>query len=176
MHRLTTAKRKPSSGDGPGKAILTIAVVLLIGGGVGAYFWNRAAATGVARRYMALSMSLEGVDTGDFRKLKQVVTEADVTRLTETEAAMNGAPNPVWSLLAEVMSEATVDVEVSDASVGLTEAAVETQTTAATAERTTTLPGVVILVREGLAWKVDRRASEEASYTAIREHHGLPEQ
>lgn len=162
MPRMATAGKK--TGGAAGKVILVV-VVVLVGAGVGAYFWNKASAKSTATRSIELSMELTQSTDLDLAELKGLLCKADVKKLEEAEPAMRAAHEAMGPQLQAMASSLTFEQEVGKVSAGFSEATVDikVKVTGGAVGRTETLDVTVVLIREGLAWKVSGDRTNEAS-------------
>ena len=160
MPRMATAGKK--TGGGAGKVILVV-VVVLVCAGVGAYFWNKASAKSTASRCLELSMELNQSADLDLTELKGLLCEADVKKLDEAEPALRAARDAMGPQLQALMSSMTYEQEVGKVSAGFSEATVNIKVTVSAAGNTQTQDVKMVLVREGLAWKVNGDRTNEAS-------------
>ena len=160
MPRMATAGKK--TGGGAGK-IIVVVVVVLVCAGVGAYFWNRASAKSTATRCIELSTGLaQSTDLG-LTELKGLLCEADVAKLEEAEPALRAAREAMGPQMQAMAKSITYEWEVGKVSAGLSEATVNIKVTVSVAGKTQTQDVTVILIREGLAWKVSGDRTNEAS-------------
>lgn len=160
MPKVAAARKK--TGGGAGKAVLVL-VIVLVGAGVGAYVWNQTSAKGAASRFVKAGMELIWSTNPDFTEIKGLVCKADVKKLEEAERAV-GAGTDAWGPEPGGMpGNVTFDQEVSKASVGLNEATVGIKVTTNMGGISHSQNITVVLVREGLGWKVSTDRTDKAS-------------
>ena len=162
MPRMATAGKK--TGGAAGKVILVV-VVVLVGAGVGAYFWNKASAKSTAARSIELSMELTQSTDLDLTELKGLLCKADVEKLEESEAALRAAHEAMGPQLQAMASSLTYEQEVGKVSAGFSEATVDikVKVTGGPGGASQTQDVTVVLIREGLAWKVSSDRTNQAS-------------
>jgi hypothetical protein len=166
MPRAATARKKKKAAGGGGRAILVVVVVLVIAG-VGGYLWNQASAKSAASRFVEAGMALIWSTNPDFTEVKKLVCKADVKKLEEAERAL-GAGTDAWGPESGGMpGNVTFDQEVGKASVGFSEATVEIKVTTNMGGMSHSQDTTVVLVREGLGWKVSVDRTDRAG--------GIPE-
>ncbi len=168
MPRTATArkKKKKQAGGGGGRGLLVVVIVLAAAGG-GAYLWNQASAKSAASRFVKAGTELIWSTNPDFTEIKKLVCKADVPKLEQAERAV-GAGTDAWGPEAGAMpGNVTVEQRVGKASVGFNEATVNIKVTMGVAGMSQSQDVTVVLVREGLAWKVSADRTDKAS--------GIPE-
>lgn len=159
MPKMATARKK--TGGGAGKAVLVL-VIVLVAAGVGAYVWNQASAKSAASMFVKAGMELIWSTNPDFAEIKKLVCKADVKKLEEAERAI-GAGTDAWGPEPGGMpGNVTFDQEVGKASVGFSEATVDIKVTTSVGGMSHSQDITVVLVREGLAWKVSADRTDTA--------------
>jgi len=157
---MPRAGRAAKSGGKGGLLIGIIVVVLvLVGAGVGGFFWNRSSAIGTATQYVDAGMAVFKTGKPDVEALKRVLVKDQVAEVERSEGPLFDMSN---GPLARFLTQIQASYKMGEAEVGLKEATVNVTLTMSMMGQSRPLPMKVMLVREGLAWKVDARKSQSS--------------
>jgi len=152
--------RSAKRARGSGRLVIITVLLALAGLGTGGHWWNRAAAVSAARRFMAVLADASVTGQPDFARLKALVVREEARELEKVVGAV-GSGSPPSS--APGLGSAKLEYRVRKVSAGLREATVEVAVKVGSGPASQLLDGKVVLLREGLAWKVSSKRTGQAS-------------
>ncbi|MBM3474281.1 MAG: hypothetical protein FJX75_13510 [Armatimonadetes bacterium] len=153
---MPRAGRAAKPGGKSGLVIGIIVVVLILAGlGVAGYFYNRSSAVSTATQFMDVitgSFKTGELDTATLKRILVKDQASEVDKALGPLGAM--ANNPLAKQWLSQM-QAQASYKMGEVQADLKEASVAVTLTVSMMGQSQSIPMKVILVREGLAWKVD---------------------
>ena len=147
-------KRRRASGW---LTVLIIAVVVLGAGAAAFYLWSRSAVASTAETYINAAVAPYTSGRDESATLKRLTAREDIAAVPGSEA-VEGA-----RALRSLLGDLKIQAEVKRVAVGWREARADVHTTATFSSRSTANDVTLVLVREGLSWKVSLRKSSQVA-------------
>jgi hypothetical protein len=169
MPAMRSGKPKPRGGFPWVGTIVAIVVVLAVAA-AGLYYWSRASVASTAKRYVERGLAVFTEGRFDTAALKQLVVKDEARAIEELEKAGKALPGPYPG---PKVASISVTCTVTKVSVGLSEARATVKIEAA-GDYASALPQsiTVVLLREGLAWKVSGKRTTQAAVQSMRQQPG----
>ncbi|MBM3957405.1 MAG: hypothetical protein FJ313_05070 [Gemmatimonadetes bacterium] len=158
---MPRAGRAAKPGGKSGLIIGIIVVVLILAGlGVGGYFYNRSSAVSTATQYMDAGLAVFKTGELDTAALKRLLVKDQVADVDKAMGSLSDmASDP---LAKQFLSQVQVSYKMGEPEVGMKEGSVAVTLTMAIMGQSQSVPLKVMLVREGLAWKVDAEKTQSS--------------
>jgi len=135
-----------------------VVVLVLVGVGVGGYFWNRSSALSTGTQYMEAGMAVFKTGQPDTAALKRLLVKDQVAEVDKAMGPLSDmANNP---MAKQFLSQIQASYKMGEAEAGMREASVSATLTMTMMGQSRSIPLKVMLVREGLAWKVDAKKTQ----------------
>jgi hypothetical protein len=158
---MPRAGRAAKPGGKSGLVIgIIIVVLVLAGAGVGGYFYNRSSAVSTATQYMDAGMAVFKTGQADTATLKRILVKDQAAEVDKALGPLSDmANNP---MAKQFLSQIQASYKMGEAEAGMREASVAVTFTVSMMGQSQSIPMKVVLVREGVAWKVDAKKTQSS--------------